>query len=149
MKDVERLDSAYREFAKAIEELQDRSDPPPRMPVSDGATDWQHWLHVYQVFGFELGRRESRDWKLIGALIALYESVGGKRASAAQPDGPTMRFLRAALSELADYAAPELRSHFAPPKAEALRKQLPQIRGVGVTAASKSLAKIVTANAGE
>lgn len=146
--DVDRLERRYLRFRSMIEKLQDRDDPPPQMSRSEsGVTDWEHWLSG-QLFGFKRGRRESSDWRLIAALIALYEIISERDASASQPDGPTMRFLIAALRELADYAPPELRSRFAPPNAEALKQQLPRLRESDVSIAAKRLAEMISAPSG-
>ena len=55
-----------------------------------------------------------------------------------------MHFLESALAELANHAPPELRSYFATPKAEAVKKQLPRLRKYELTAAKKALIGIAT-----
>lgn len=42
MKDVDRLETAFRKFHAVVESLQDRDNPPPRVPVSEGTNDWEH-----------------------------------------------------------------------------------------------------------
>lgn len=148
MADVERVEAAYRRFWTVLEELQDRDAPPPRVPVSDGSTDWEHWLTGHQYFGFKRGRRAKSDWRLIAALLAIYEAISGKRASAAQASGPTTAFLKTALHELAEQAPEEVRSHFTPPKAEALKHQLPRLRRSAMRKVSQDVRKIVGKNRG-
>lgn len=91
--DVNKLDRAYVRFRDAVQALQDRKNAPPLIPVRDCETDWEHWVAIHRALGFRRGRRESVDWHLIGELIAFYEIVSKRRASASQPRGPTMRFL--------------------------------------------------------
>ena len=148
--DVDRLASAHDRFLSVIAELQDRDDPPDPMPRSEsGATRWSNWIAANQIFGFKRGRRESSDWRLIGALLALYETVSGVDASAAQADGPTMRYLATALAALADYAPADARNHFHPPNVEALRKQLPELRECYLGTEKRALAGINLKAAGE
>ena len=128
--DVNKLDRAYVRFREAVQALQDRRNPPPVIPVRDCQTDWEYWVATHRVLGFKRGRRESVDWYLVGELIALYETVSGRRASASQPRGPTMRFLETALSELADHAPAEVRSYFQSPNSGALRQQLSIFKSV-------------------
>jgi hypothetical protein len=139
MKDVERLEIAFRRFQAVIESLQDRDNPPPRVPISHGTTDWDHWLVEYHHFPFKRGRRPGTDWKPIGALLALYEVTSGRRASAAQPNGPTMRFLDASLGELAGRAPADLQSHLDPPSADALKQQLARRRRLDISRETKKL----------
>jgi hypothetical protein len=143
--DVDRLSKTYRKFCDVIESLQDRTLPPPRVPVSNGSTAWEEWEEIYEQFGCIAGRRESSDWLLIGALLALYETLSGKPASASQANGPTMRFLVSALNELALYAQPDIRSNFEPPKANALKHQLPGLNRLALRQAKRQLVKIVGA----
>lgn len=148
-KDVDRLENAFRRFQAVIESLQDRDNPPPRIPVSEGTTDWDHWLIEYRHFPFKRGRRPSADWKLIGTLLALYEVTSGRRASAAQPNGPTSRFLVAALGELARHAPANLRTHFDPPNADALKQQLARRRRLDISRETKKLMAALGPKAGE
>lgn len=141
--DVDRLEAAYLRFRTVLDDLQDRDDPPPLIPVADGSTDWEHWLIGHEHFGFKRGRKASSDWRLVCVLLALYEALSGKRASAAQPNGPTMRFLETALQTLADHAPAETRSNFGPPKADALKQQLPHLRDFAMRQAARQLAKFV------
>lgn len=141
--DVELLDKAYREFLAVIDKLQDRTLPPPRIPMSNGTTEWDDWRAIYEAFGFIRGRRESCDWILIGALLALYETVTDKPASAAQTNGPTMRFLVSALAVLATQAPRDVRSNFAAPTANTLRHQLPSLRRLSLWHANRKLAKLI------
>ena len=141
--DVDRLEAAYLRFRNVIDDLQDRDDPPPLIPVADGSTDWEHWLIGHQHFGFKRGRKASSDWRLVGALLALYEALSGKRASAAQANGPTMRFLETALHTLADHAPAETHSNLGPPTADALKQQLPHLRDFAMRQAARQLSKFV------
>lgn len=126
--DVNKLDRAYVRFRDTVQALQDRKNPPPSIPARGGETDWDCWVATHRAFGFKRGRRESVDWYLIGELIALYEVISKRRASASQSRGPTMRFLGTALSELANHAPSETRSYFATPKNGALKEQLGVLR---------------------
>ena len=142
--DVDGLEKAYTKFRNMIAALQASDDPPPQLPVSDGGwTAWDQWLIGHRNFGFRQGRPDSSDWRLIAALLALYETVSGKPASAAQPDGPTMRFL-----EFAGQALAEAGNHFRPPNAEALRKQLPELRQSYLPMERRALAEIRAKAAG-
>ena len=123
--DVAKLERAYLRFAYIIDTLQDRDDPPPRLPVREsGETEWESWIAGVSVFGFRQVRIGSTDWRLIAQLLAFYETVSGKPASAAQPDGPTLCFLETVMEELASQAPASAASHFAVPEQEALKKQL-------------------------
>lgn len=146
---MERLESAYVRLREVIEELQDRDDPPPQFPMSEsGWTAWDHWLVGNKHFGFPQGRRESSDWRLIAALLALYETVSGNDASAAQCDGPTMRYLKAALALLAGELPADIGKHFSSPNVEAVRKQLPGLRETAFPFEKRSLAEIISHSAG-
>jgi hypothetical protein len=122
--DVNKLDRAYLRFHHAVQALQDRRNPPPLIPVSDCETDWGYWIASNLMLSFKRGRREIFDWHLIGELIAFYEIVSTRRASASQPSGPTMCFLEMALSELADHVPAEMRSYFQSPGAGVLKDNL-------------------------
>lgn len=142
---MDRLEATYTEFRKAIADLQGSDDPPPVIPVSEsGWTEWDHWLIGHRHFGFRRGRPDGTDWRLMAALLALYETVSGHKASAAQADGPTMRFLESALRALADAG-----NQFAPPNAEALRKQMPELRASYLAMEKRALAEIISKAAGE
>lgn len=142
--DVDAFDKAHRAFADLIESLQDRVLAPPTIPPASEA-DWAGWKELYGQFGYSRGRRESRDWILIGALLALYETVSGASASAAQKDGPTLRYLRAALSHLAPYAPDDLRNYFLSPEHDALRRQLPGLDRLALRQAKRKLGRILEA----
>lgn len=146
--DVERFKKVYRKFSDVIEDLQDRTLSPPRIPFSNGLTAWDEWIEKYEHFGFIGGRRDSSDWLLIGALLAFYETLSHKTASAAQVNGPTRRFLFKAFEELAAYVPEDLRSNFVPPNAEALKRQLPRLNLLALRQAKRSLAKAIN-QAGE
>jgi len=140
--DVVAFDKAHKAFADVIESLQDRVLAPPTIPPESEA-DWSRWKELYEQFGYSRGRRESRDWILIGALLALYETVSGSSASGAQEDGPTLRYLRAALSHLAQYAPHDVRSYFRSPEQDALRRQLPGLKRLALRQAGRKLGKIL------
>lgn len=76
--DVDRLSKTYRKFCDVIESLQDRTLPPPRVPVSNGSTAWGEWQQKYEQFGWIAGRRDSSDWLLIGGLLALDNHTQGQ-----------------------------------------------------------------------
>lgn len=141
--DVNRFDRAYASFRAVIEDLQNRTLAPPRIPAPNGTTAWDDWREIYEQFGFIGGRGQSADWLLIGALLALYETVSGRAASASQPSGPTMRFLDSAMREMANHAPPELRSYFACPKVDALKKQLPGLNRLALWHAKRQLGKAI------
>ena len=141
--DIDKFEMAYRRFCLVIEELQDRDDPPPRVPVSDGSTDWEHWMSGHQHFGFKRGRRQTSDWRTIGKLLALYETLSGKKASAAQRDGPTMRFLRIALPVIAHHAPADAPNNFTVPTADALKQQLPRLRKFALPTNIRRIANII------
>jgi hypothetical protein len=141
--DVERLERAYRDFSEAIGSLQNRTLPPPLIPTSDGRTAWDDWREIYEQFGYVRGRPESSDWLLIGALLALYETVSGRSPSGAQVNGPTMRFLRPALAALAEQAPDDARSNFEAPTAEALKRQLPRMEKLSLWHAKRRLSKLM------
>lgn len=147
-KDVYDLRTAYDSFQSKIASLQDRDHPPPTIPVTDGATDWEHWFSAMHI-GFKLGRDDGCDWKLIAQLLAVYEAVTQGRASGARENNPTLRFLCSAIELLGLEVDMELRSYFRPPKADALRKQLPRLRGKWMRAAAKQLSEIWDAPTGE
>lgn len=127
-KDVARLEHAYLAFSKIVDELQDRADPPPIIPTKDCQTEWEYWINTQRAFGSKGGAPEKVAWPLIGELIALYEVASYRRASASQSHGPTMRFLRTAMSEVAICAPSEMRSYFQAPTNGSLRKNLVLIR---------------------
>jgi len=142
--DMAAFDKAHQAFNDVIEDLQDRVLPPPCIRPESEA-DWVGWKELYEQFGYSRGRRESRDWTLIGALLALYEKASDASASAAQEDGPTLRYLRVTLKHLSAYAPDDLRSYFQAPKQDALRKRLPDLNRLSLRQAKRNLTKILEA----
>lgn len=130
--DLDRLETAYWRFREVIAELQASDDPPPELPVADGEwTAWDQWLTGHRYFDTHgpRGRPEVREWRLIGALLAFYEIISGQRATAANERNETMSFLDVALTELANYVPSDLKQKFQWPDNEALKKQMPKLRG--------------------
>ncbi|RIX32190.1 hypothetical protein [Sphingomonas edaphi] len=140
--DVERVARAYRRFQRVIHSLRNHDDPPPKIPTSsEGATAWDEWIDGFRVIPWERGPHESRDWQLIGALLALYEVTSGRQA-AFTPNGPAMRFLDAAFDHIRPAAPRGKRSYFASPNPDALRHKLPRLRKIEMRSAAKRLARI-------
>ena len=128
-KDVDALDTAYQAFRNAIAGLQNCADPPPMLPgQSAGLTPWDGWLEDSRSFGAHPGRPDSCDWPFIVALLALYETVSGQAASANQKEGPTMRYLKRAMAELAPYLPQSATRNVRCPKPAALNRRLPYLR---------------------
>lgn len=127
--DVDNLKRAYTSFRDTIECLQDRDVPPPPIPRTEsGETAWDQWLEDCDLYGSRVGRPKGCDWQLITSLLALYETVSGRRASGAQESGPTMRYLEAAVRILAEHAPTDRQKAFIAPSQGALRQQLPTLR---------------------
>lgn len=140
--DVKDLEDAYRVFRATINGLQDRTLPPPCIP-EEWVAALDEWREIYQQFGRDRGAPPTRDWLLIGALVALYEAVSGEDAVVSADRNPTMQFLDAALSELVEHAPPELRNKLDWPNGEALKKQMPGLRRAAIHVAGRRLAKII------
>ncbi len=148
MQDVNRLDGAYRRFHEVVQELQDRRNPPPKIPCIDLKTDWEFWITTNKAIGFKRGRPESVDWQLIGELIALYEAISPTPASASQENGPTMRFLKRSLQELEKHAPPADGSNFQCPKVGALRPQLKRLRTGYLVFLKHEILELIESSAG-
>jgi hypothetical protein len=145
--DVDALETAYRAFKIAIGKLKDRNQPPPSIPVDEnGHTAWDRWIFGRRDFPAKRGRDDGRDWWLIAQLLALYETVSGKRASSASDSSPAIRFLDSALSSLADLVPEKHWPRFAPPNAETLKKQMPFMRAKSIPVAARRLATVMAAD---
>lgn len=143
--DVDTFYKHYRAFCAAIEKLQNRVLPPPRIPTSGGLTAWDDWRETYEQFGYVRGRREAHDWLLIGALLAVRHIAIGEEIPAAPGKGPWMRYLKIALGELAAYAPAEAGSYFAAPKASTLAQQIEGLKRLSIRQASRQLIKVLEA----
>lgn len=126
-KDVDRVESAYRRFRAVLNSLQDRDYPPPMISESDGVTDWEFWIGSNNP-DFKRGSDAKYDWTMIGALLELYEAITGKNASGSDAGGPTMRFIHSALELLSQHAAPDSRHIFQAPSADAVERELKELR---------------------
>lgn len=124
MDDVDELDRACRELRRVVEKLQDRRIPPPLHTENTAFKELEEWADLGQVFGFKLGPGEGKYWDLTFALLGLYEFASAKPGFTVKANSATMRFLQAALGELAKLVPPEARKCFSLPEQGTLKKQL-------------------------
>lgn len=132
-REAEAVEKALSRLCQLIENLQDRSNPPPRLTPDprDGrgtSTPLDYWLTPYRFR--ELGGPPSvHDWPWITRLLAIYELAFG-RPPKASPKGenqkkphPTLRFLDAALQETSAAKSASAPEPFSPDTLRAFLKK--------------------------
>jgi hypothetical protein len=138
--EADRLAGALERLRNEIERLQQRSNPPPTLPVAPTSrtqrmTLWDEWLAPYRFDGLG-GHPHEYDWKGIGSLLAIYETTFDRRAAAStprhpgSPPHPTMRFLEAAFHLANALGAEQLSTdlRLTAPPVETLRSRLKELR---------------------
>lgn len=127
--DVRRFWDAYKPFQEIVEELKSRDYPPPLMELTNNEINniWEWWF-FQNINRLKRGRPEKYNWNLISHLLIIYEYDGLKKAKPWTENGETIKFLRTSLNILSDISERGFGSNFHPPKFEALRKRLPDLR---------------------
>lgn len=137
------FERAYSDFLSILSKLQDTNDPPPLLTEvgESGNNEWGYWIAPYR-FKTPAGRPRIHDWRLISQVLAAFEFIYARPASASQEDGPTMRFLEAVFVA---YGQTGIKSDkptaLSSPSHEAFKKRLPELKENGLALATKILRK--------
>jgi len=94
--DVKAVEAAHARFDALLRSLENTSSPPPSLDWQKNesgraSNPWTRWID--RLYWVTDGRDELYNWPAIGKILAIYQVVYGRAASATSEDGPTMRFL--------------------------------------------------------